>query len=488
MKAHDEMVSQIASVICKKSSERSYKDCSQLGNNSLCGEGICKIDEKTPNQLKYILSDLNKNIFLSACPGSGKTEVVAIKAAYEIARWPHNFSGIAFLTFTNNAKDVIWDRVHSFLGYGKLGFPHYIGTIDSWIHRFFVQPLVYSVTKFQGRDGDYSIQIIDEKSKSSFLNNFQTEKRYEQGGHIKANQFYFDLYSKEFVFLSNYGQNGEIRNKINLTNEQKHDLGKAKNRFFENGFATYADMEYLCYKLLCNEAIGRIISQRFSRIIVDECQDLSGNQLKILDKMKYFGSSLHFIGDLDQSIYGFKGVNPSSIKNYIEDCQFKKMNLSKSFRSSQQIMDICQKLVNGGGIVGNSNPTINFHPTYIQYKDDQIDQLPYFFESIINNLQNKEISINNSAILARNRNLMYKLRGVNKFEKDIITLYLPYSINLWKKKNLLTLSQLSELLDNIGKFISTKQMHKCSFNSRELSWFTVKWKNGNRVIVHKQEA
>jgi DNA helicase-2/ATP-dependent DNA helicase PcrA len=467
MKTHDEMVSQIASLICKKDPEQPCENCSQMGNNHLCKDGICKIDEKTCQQLKYILSDLDKNIFLSACPGSGKTEVVAIKAAYEIAQWTREFSGITFLTFTNNAKDVILDRVQNFLGNSKLGFPHYIGTIDSWIHSFIVQPLGHCVTEYQGREGDFSFQIIDENSKSGFLNNFQTRYPYGQLGNIKANQYYYDLNIGKFIFSSNNQKTDEKRNQLELLSNQKDELGQIKNNFFNHGFATFPDMEYIAYKIVCDKDSGEKISQRFPVIIIDECQDLTGNQLKILEKLIGYGSHVHFIGDLNQSIYSFNGVYREKINEFLEGNGFNEQFLQKSFRCEQKIIDVCQKLVNEESISGNENLTTNLNPIYILYEDHQISKLPEYFEKKIDDIACDYVSLNNSAILAKNYKLINEIRNTNHFNESDIIFLLPYAIFQWKQKDSFTLSQYADSLDYIGKFISRKQFHKCSFNSRE---------------------
>ena len=467
MKTHDEMVSQIANVICKKDPEQPCKNCSQMGNNHLCKDGICKIDEKTCQQLKYILSNLDKDIFLSACPGSGKTEVVAIKAAFEIAQWTREFSGIAILSFTNNAKDVILDRVQTFLGNSKLGFPHYIGTIDSWIHRFIVQPLGHSVTKYQGREGDFSFQIIDENSKSGFLNNFQTRHPYGQQGNIKANQYYYDLNIGKFIFSSNNQKTDKKRNQLELLSNQKDELGQIKNNFFSHGFATYPDMEYIAYKILCDKNSGEKISQRFPVIIIDECQDLTGNQLKILEKLLCYGSNVHFIGDLNQSIYSFNGVFPNRINRFLESNGFKKQFLHKSFRCEQKIIDVCQKLVDEESISGNENLTTNLSPIYVLYKDHQISKLPEFFEKKIECIACDDVSSQNSAILARSYRVINKLKETSNFNDNNILFLLPYAIFQWKQKDSFILSQYADSLDYIGKFISRKQLHKCSFISRE---------------------
>lgn len=73
---------------------------------------------------------------MRACAGSGKTEVVGMKAAYEIKKWKERNKGIAVLSFTNDATDVIKDRVKRFAGNNGT-YPHYIGTLSSFIHKLY---------------------------------------------------------------------------------------------------------------------------------------------------------------------------------------------------------------------------------------------------------------------------------------------------------------------------------------------------------------
>lgn len=101
-----------------------------------------RIEEKTDEQLDYILSPINQCIYLEACAGSGKTEVLGIKAAYEICRWRSRQTGIAVLTFTNEATATIADRVSSF--YGKaVPSNHFIGTFSSFVHGHIAQRFGY---------------------------------------------------------------------------------------------------------------------------------------------------------------------------------------------------------------------------------------------------------------------------------------------------------------------------------------------------------
>ncbi len=54
----------------------------------LVNQRINSLDRNlSEEQLDFILHTSNQDCYLKACPGSGKTEVVGIKAAYEICTW-----------------------------------------------------------------------------------------------------------------------------------------------------------------------------------------------------------------------------------------------------------------------------------------------------------------------------------------------------------------------------------------------------------------
>jgi hypothetical protein len=80
-------------------------------------------------------------------------------------RW-HNV-GVGVLTFTNAAATVIWSRITQFAG--ALSTPHFVGTIDSWLHGYLLNPFAHLVTGFAGRDGDWSVRVVESSSSAPFL-------------------------------------------------------------------------------------------------------------------------------------------------------------------------------------------------------------------------------------------------------------------------------------------------------------------------------
>ena len=70
-----------------------------------------------------------------ACPGSGKTRTTATLLALRLAQWDRRRAGIAALSFTNVAKDEIGAQLRRLGLDANPGWPHFLGTIDSFVNQ-----------------------------------------------------------------------------------------------------------------------------------------------------------------------------------------------------------------------------------------------------------------------------------------------------------------------------------------------------------------
>jgi DNA helicase II / ATP-dependent DNA helicase PcrA len=343
--SRDEKIEVLAHSLCGKPLSMTPSECydSKWATNSLCHEcETCRIARNSDEQLNYVLSSTEGCVFLRACPGSGKTEVVGLKAAYEMSKWAKTPGGIAVLTFTNNSAEVIEKRVSQFSGAAKIGFPHFIGTIDSWLHGYIAHPFAHIITGYDGKDQDRSIRLVDTTSTGGWLNAYKlnTSFSHHNGASIPlyANNIQWDPEEQRWDILIPGPRNAPLpdcdyydspafaqfrRDKDWLTLDyMRKDFSEKKKAFLSSGFATYQDIECICYELLSDSALSKILSLRFPLIIVDECQDLSWIQMQILDKMRSQGTVLHFVGDLNQAIYEFKKVAPEKVKEYTQEHEF----------------------------------------------------------------------------------------------------------------------------------------------------------------------
>ncbi len=364
-------------------------------------------------QLRYLESSVQEDIFLSACPGSGKTEVLSEKVAGEMGRWTLQNSGIALLTFTNSAENELRSRLVKKLGH-QVEYPHYVGTITSWILGYIANPFFHILT--ENNDSECSIHLIESDTNSNFLFAYQTQYSYKGFGYIKANQFHYEMESlKKFkiVYSLSKEKEGEFGKLLSEKDYMERDLCNVKLKFWKAGFCTYEDVNFLtCQLLLKNENILELIAKKFPIIFIDECQDLSYDELLILYFLHKKGCRLHLVGDLNQAIYEFRKIRPERTLKFIEYIRMQEIILSKNFRSCQPIVEASMKLLCAKDkIVGKCEQKVA-HPLKVLFYDKGQESIVLSkYEDIL--IQEK-ISSENSRIIVRNFSLKCKLLGTTK--------------------------------------------------------------------------
>ncbi len=471
---------QTALVLCKKPITQSFDACKELnfGKKDICiNFDFCRIQSKSIEQIDYILSSTGNNNYLAACAGSGKTEVLGLKAAFTIVTTVQNRSGVTVLTFTNTASQIIQNRIYQICGVKGIKYPNYVGTFDSWLHKYIANPFGNLYTGYEGDCGDFSINIINDQLNSPFLNAFSTSFNFYNTGPIKANEYYYDLENKKYNFSSSNKTSDVIRNGHTLTADQNEALKNLKKKFWKAGYGTFQDIELISWLIL--EKIPRstyLLSKRFPRIFIDECQDLSWVELQIIQKLLDNKTRVDFVGDLNQSIYSFREVDPKKINGFISHNKFTELSLLRNFRSIQPIVSLCSKLVPQGTIVGNTISDNRPACLCITYDKKNIKNVRSKFIEILNTYS---IRKSKSAIVARNNNTVLKLRpGIPSDLDDRASI--PVAMSLFNKKD----SGINVLIDSLmclGKYISHKYLgsltnNKEQFYCPEKSYDAVKWR------------
>ena len=427
-------------------------------------------------QLDFILHPIKNACYLKACPGSGKTEVVGIKAAYEIADWKEKFIGIAVLSFTKNAAKEIADRIKKFGGTNATQHPHFVGTIDSWLHGFILHPFAHKETNFKGKKGNKSYSLIENSTEMDFLKNSRYHINYEievknNNGKIlfkdDGNRItkWVPFYATEF-FMSHDGE--PISNIIDRPFHKSlnpSDLIKIKRNLNEDGFCTYQDAEYICYKILKNNQIVlNLLSKRFPVIIIDECQDLSQNQLRTFNLLIEKGVIIYFIGDVNQSIYEFRRVDFSKINAFITHHKLNERLLTRNFRSNQKIVNISiglEKYNTGKNpipVIGNKDEIASKSCILWEYTADEFSKLPQKFINHINDINatilkpESKIAISRSGILARAHVTLSGFRSQPTSDLSKIELF-ANALNCWSNKPR-TGKDMQNALQQLGKSIS----------------------------------
>lgn len=135
------------------------------------------------------------------------------------------------------------------------------------------------------------------------------------------------------------------------------------NRFYElkteNNSFGFSDIEIEVLKLLVKRENGetvytdtaRELSEKYKMVLVDEFQDTNDLQNTIFNALSDEGKNLFMVGDVKQSIYGFRNANPknflnnrNSLPEYKEGSTASKVVMTGNFRSSTGVCDFVNYL------------------------------------------------------------------------------------------------------------------------------------------------
>lgn len=354
------------------------------------------------HQKNYIDSSIDQHVYLRACPGSGKTEVIAAKVAQEIQQWEQFPAGIAVLSFSRSATKELQDRI-AIARQGTMDtYPHFVGTVDGFILKHIATPLAHLITRYQGCEGDFSINVIDEDAVIYVRTKYALE-----GQNIPANRYYWDRFKDKFIFHHPSQAISRKLNALELKEYQKKDLEETKKRFLEKGFATYKDVENLALEIvstpILNERI-EMLCKRYPLILIDECQDLSAEQIAIFSRLAAHGVFLHLVGDLNQAIYGFRNCFPEAVLTFIRRLGCVEMALDENYRSGQSIVNLHSEIVRSGKTLGrpNNSPRSCYLAEYLECPSEVL----IHFDSL-------STGHSRSVIVARGHSTLNKLRATN---------------------------------------------------------------------------
>ena len=92
--------------------------------------------------------------------------------------------------------------------------------------------------------------------------------------------------------------------------ERAADLRRQYETFKrQHGLLDFTDMQRRALELLEDGVVRESYARRFKHIVLDEAQDTNDIQMRIIDKLRDGRQSLFAVGDVKQSIYGFRGAN-----------------------------------------------------------------------------------------------------------------------------------------------------------------------------------
>ena len=124
-----------------------------------------------------------------------------------------------------------------------------------------------------------------------------------------------------------------------LTKDFKETFDKKKT---SKDYLDFNDLEHEFIKLLDTPTAREKLRSKYKYIFFDEYQDSNEIQNYIVDKLKG-ETNLFFVGDVKQSIYGFRRARPDlfieKLESYEKDKDSMRINLNENFRTDKLILD-----------------------------------------------------------------------------------------------------------------------------------------------------
>ncbi len=369
------------------------------------------------------VTEKNGTILVLAGAGSGKTKVLTSRIA-QLVNSGVSPNDILAVTFTNKAAREMQDRLSKYLGENVVK-RMWVGTFHNICGRILRRDLENYKTK-DGRKWDNNYVIYDDTDTKTVIKNAikklnLDEKSYEVKA-IKAaisnaknkmqDAYTFATYAKDY-----YNQ------KIS---EIYYEYEK---QLVLNNAIDFDDMLMLAVNLLKeNPEVREKYSNRFMHILVDEFQDTNKAQYDLInmlyptDGTKDKTGSLCAVGDVDQSIYSWRGADFKIILNFQSDYQNTKLiKLEQNYRSTEVILKAANEVIknNEQRLEKNlySNKGTGEKITLFEANDD-------FMESryIAKKIDNMNIKRENIAILYRTN------AQSRSIEEALISYSIPYKI------------------------------------------------------------
>ena len=296
------------------------------------------VESLNDRQREAVTAD-RTNLLVFAGAGSGKTRVLVSRIAWLIAVENVMKREIMAVTFTNQAAGEIRERLARML---DEPVPHYmwVGTFHSLCARFLRENAERAGLRktFPIYDGSDQKSLVKRLLKDRGLNSKEFSPRDVlsfiegcKGRGLRADDVQLEPWQMQKQYypgmLALY-----------------HDYEDALKR---SGACDYTELLLRTYEVLRDDTETREMMQRhFSEILIDEFQDTSTLQFRLVRLLAGPECHVTAVGDDDQSIYGWRGADFRNIMNFPKTFSpVKVVTLDQNYRSTGNILTAANSVI-----------------------------------------------------------------------------------------------------------------------------------------------
>lgn len=350
--------------------------------------------------------EADRNFFLTACPGSGKTRTVGVRLAYwsavpdpELGRTRR----VAATSFTNTAIREILRAVDA--AGGSAADPQFVGTLHRFLMRYVVRPfgsgvmgcegpprIVASTSSRKGED-----DTVDFKHQWSESTVSVWDFHWAADGSLSTSEVPYSLKDK--------------LDPDELSETLQQRVRTAKIALARRGLLSMSDALYWAMRVLEDDHNAQAVASRFDELIVDEAQDTTDVQQICLRRLHESGlHSIVFVGDMNQAIYGFANAQPERIRSLVDDIAPERIELNENWRSSQAICDVSHHFADTPGPDVAVGPARDYGlPPELHFYAEEDVQVAV--DGFVQRLRELELDPADSVVLCRSRATTEELTG-----------------------------------------------------------------------------
>ena len=465
---------------------------------------------------------LHGAIMVIAGPGTGKTQILSARIGKILLETDAAPENILCLTYTEAGVIAMRKRLAQFIG--PDAYKVNIHTFHSFCNTI-IQDNLHYFNK-QNIDAVSDIEkisilkkLIDGFAKGNPLKRYRGDVYFEINNLMqlfasmkregwttcflhKAIEDYCiiikeDTTNKEFYYQKKYGNYNVGDAKASLEEELTR---MEKLKAAATAFTTYQELlaaqqrydfddmiNWVIDVLSSNANLLQLYQEQFTHILVDEYQDTSNTQNKIIELLynKNLSESIFVVGDDDQSIYRFQGANIENMMQFANQHQnqLTTVVLQNNYRSTQPILNVAQQLIgyNNERLV-NSIASLTKNLIASNTKINSLNNLPII--AICNNEHDEMIFIAQQIQQLVNQNIAPASIAViykeNKYGENLANYLRLLGINYYSKKHVNLFNEpLAKQIITTLKYIAAE--HDISFGGDALlfeilhfNWFGLK--------------
>lgn len=311
--------------------------------------GMEELLKSLNEQQKEAVVEKEGALLVLAGAGSGKTKVLTTRIVNLVKSGVNPYKILA-VTFTNKAAKEMRERLSKMIG-EEVVKKMWVGTFHNICGRI----LRFDIDNYKSPDGkkwDKNYVIYDESDSNTIIKNA-----------IKKLNLDEKAYAPKLVKAAISNAKSKMQDAYTFSTRARDYRTQKISEIYEeyekqllaNNAIDFDDMLLLTVNLLStNEEVRNKYHERFSHILVDEFQDTNISQYMLIKHLysnnkaetDLKGRSLCVVGDVDQSIYSWRGADYKIILNFQADYRNSKLiKLEQNYRSVATILDAANAII-----------------------------------------------------------------------------------------------------------------------------------------------